>query len=94
MKLRQEANEGGYRAKLLFGAAALGAFLGGIGWLHFILFEGVAQDLPTLLRAAWAVLTWARLADLRVEFLLSCAVGALALGLPAAFLVFKKGASK
>ncbi len=93
MKLRQDAREGAYRAKLLVGALALGAFLGALGWLHVVLLGGVGQDLPHLLRGAWTILTGARFADLRAEFLLSSLAGALVLGIPAAFLVFKKGVS-
>lgn len=93
MKLKQDAGEAAYLAKLLFGALALGAFLGGLGWLHFILFDSQNLPLPRIVLGAWTILT-CRCPELRAEFLLSAGAGALALGLPVVLLIFKKGKGK
>ena len=95
--LHQQARDIAFRARLITGLAALGAFLGALAWTHWRIYLNVSPPLALdYLGAIWRALTLpsAAASGLRLELLLSAAAGAAALALPALAVMVKKSTKK
>lgn len=89
--MKRETHEVAWRAKLVFGLALLGALVGVLLYLHFLIFQQEPQELQRYALAAYNAFTLdlpgARLA--RRELLLSAAAGAALLVAPVLWLMLK-----
>ena len=89
--MHRETSELAWRAKLLFGLALLGALIGCLLYLHFMIFHSETQEFEQYAMATWRAFTLdapgARLA--RRELLLSAAAGAVLLVAPVLWLMLR-----
>lgn len=89
--MKRETNELAWRAKLVVGLALLGALVGALAYLHFIIFHQEMQEFQRYALAVYNAFTLdapgARLA--RRELLMSAAGGAALLVAPALWLMLK-----
>lgn len=89
--MKRETSELAWRIKLIFGLAVVGGLLGGLAYLHFMIFHQELQELPRYGLAVYNSLTLeapgARLA--RRELLLSAAGGAVMFAGPVLWFLLK-----
>ncbi len=89
--MKRETHEVAWRAKLVFGLALLGALVGVLLYLHFLIFDSEPQEIGRYALAAYNAFTLdlpgARHA--RRELLMSGAAGAAALAGPLLLFLLK-----
>lgn len=89
--MKRETNELAWRIKLVTGLALLGALVGVLLYLHFLIFEREPQELQRYAAAAWRAFTLDAPGALiaRRELLYSAAAGAVALAGPVLLFLLK-----
>lgn len=89
--MKRETHELAWRAKLTAGLALLGALVGVLLYLHFLIFEQEPQELQRYALAAWRAFTLDAPGALiaRRELLMSAGAGAALLVAPALWLMLR-----
>lgn len=89
--MKRETHEVAWRAKLTAGLALLGALVGSMLYLHFLIFHGEPQELRQYAMATWRAFTLDAPGALiaRRELLLSAGAGAALLVAPVLWLMLK-----